>query len=133
MSKPQEALFTQYSQRVSLSAAATGPLEHPLKGLTHARYARYGIAAAVFLANTALSGANAQAKPFEEYIKPMPPVAALSSATWGVAGVIPRDISNGIESAKGAGVHPQWYYWDGEIIAAKDGKFHMFMSTFDAN
>ena len=78
----------------------------------------------------------AQAKPFEEYIKPMPTVAALSSASWGVTdtpGVIPRDISNGIESAMGAGVHPQWYYWDGQIIGAKDGKYHMFMSTFDAN
>jgi hypothetical protein len=51
----------------------------------------------------------------------------------GDPGVVPRDISNGIESAMGAGVHPQWYYWDGEIIRAQDGKYHMFMSTFDAN
>jgi hypothetical protein len=75
----------------------------------------------------------AHAKPFMEYIKPQPQVAPLSDATWGDPGVIPRDISNGIESTKGKGVHPQWYYWDGQIIKAKDGKYHMFMSTFDAN
>ena len=95
-----------------------------------------GIVWAALLASTTLSGASAQAKPFEQYILPMPTVAPLSSATWGVTttpGVIPRDISNGIESAMGAGVHPQWYYWDGQIIKAQDGKFHMFMSTFDAN
>ncbi len=91
-----------------------------------------GIATAVVLAYVGLAG-TASAKPFEEYIKPTPTVAPLSSATWGVAGVIPRDISNGIESAMGAGVHPQWYYWDGQIIKATDGKYHMFMSTFDAN
>jgi len=91
-----------------------------------------GISAVLLLAYSSLCG-DASAKPFEEYIKPMPTVAPLSSATWGVDGVIPRDISNGIESAMGAGVHPQWYYWDGEIILAKDGKYHMFMSTFDAN
>jgi MYXO-CTERM domain-containing protein len=75
----------------------------------------------------------AQAKPFEQYIQATPTVAPLSSATWGVAGVLPRDISNGIESAKGAGVHPDYYYWDGEIIKAVDGKYHMFMSTFSGN
>ncbi len=94
-----------------------------------------GIATAIFLAYVALAG-TASAKPFEEYIQPTPEVAPLSSATWGVTGdpgVVPRDISNGIESAMGAGVHPQWYYWDGEIIRAQDGKYHMFMSTFDAN
>ncbi len=94
-----------------------------------------GIATAICLAYVSLAG-TASAKPFEEYIQPTPEVAPLSSATWGVTGdpgVVPRDISNGIESAMGAGVHPQWYYWDGEIIRAQDGKYHMFMSTFDAN
>jgi hypothetical protein len=73
----------------------------------------------------------AQAKPFEDYIKPAPIVCSpLSSATWGVAGVLPRDLCNGIESAKGAAIPPDFYYWDGEIIKAKDGKYHMFMSTW---
>jgi hypothetical protein len=47
--------------------------------------------------------------------------------------VVPRDLSNGIENAKGAGVHPDYYYWDGQIIRAKDGKYHLFMSTFSGN
>jgi hypothetical protein len=75
----------------------------------------------------------AHAKPFMDYLKPMPPVAPLSDATWGAAGSVPRDLSNGIESVKGKGVHPEYYYWDGQIIRAKDGKFHMFMSTFSGN
>ena len=94
--------------------------------------AQLGIGAAVLLAVVGLAG-TAGAKPFEEYLKPTPMVAPLSSATWGVAGVLPRDLSNGIESAKGAGVHPDYYYWDGQIIRAKDGKFHLFMSTFSGN
>jgi hypothetical protein len=89
------------------------------------------IATAVILAHIGLAG-TARAKPFEDYIKPMPIVSPLSSASWGTA-ALPRDLSNGIESAMGAGVHPQWYYWDGQIIKATDGKYHMFMSTFDAN
>jgi len=66
-----------------------------------------------------------------DYIKPAPIVCSpLSSATWGVAGVKPRDICNGIESAKGADVPPEFYYWDGQIIKARDGKYHMFLSTW---
>jgi len=103
-----------------------------LRGYLTRRKSLPTVCVAALLAGVSLAG-TASAKPFEEYIKPTPTVAPLSSATWGVAGVIPRDISNGIESAMGAGVHPQWYYWDGEIIRAQDGKYHMFMSTFDAN
>jgi MYXO-CTERM domain-containing protein len=102
--------------------------------LSSAAQPGHAAAWATLLAGLGLGIASvAQAKPFEEYIKPTPTVAPLSSATWGVAGVLPRDLSNGIESAKGAGVHPDYYYWDGEIIRAKDGKYHMFMSTFSGN
>jgi hypothetical protein len=70
-------------------------------------------------------------KTFIDYLQPTPITCSpLSSATWGVAGVLPRDICNGIESAKGAGVPPDYYYWDGKIIRAQDGKYHMFMSTW---
>ena len=88
---------------------------------------------AVFLAYVNLSGvARAQTpKPFLNYLKPTPITCApLSSATWGVAGVLPRDTCNGIESARGAAVPPEFYYWDGQIIRAKDGKYHMFLSTW---
>ena len=92
--------------------------------------ARLGVAA--LLAGTSLTE-TASAKPFMDYLKPTPIVAPLSSATWGEPGVLPRDLSNGIESAKGASVHPDYYYWDGQIIKAKDGKYHLFMSTFSGN
>ena len=101
-----------------------------LRFFPSAACARLGVAA--LLASASLAG-TASAKPFMEYVKQTPAVAALSSATWGVAGVLPRDLSNGIESAKGAGVHPDYYYWDGQIIKAKDGRFHLFMSTFSGD
>jgi hypothetical protein len=70
-------------------------------------------------------------KTFIDYLRPTPiSCAPLSSATWGVAGVLPRDTCNGIESARGAGVPPDYYYWDGKIIRARDGTYHLFMSTW---
>jgi hypothetical protein len=70
-------------------------------------------------------------KTFIDYLQPTPITCApLSSATWGVAGVLPRDTCNGIESAKAAGVAPDYYYWDGKIIRAQDGTYHLFMSTW---
>jgi hypothetical protein len=77
---------------------------------------------------------GAKAKSFIDYLKPTPITCSpLSSASWGVAGVLPRDLCNGIESAKGAGVPPEYYYWDGQILKAKDGKYHMFMSTWSGS
>jgi hypothetical protein len=75
--------------------------------------------------------AGVRAKPFMDYLEPTPVTCSpLSSATWGEAGVLPRDLCNGIESAKGAAVPPDFYYWDGQIIKAADGKYHLFMSTW---
>jgi hypothetical protein len=91
------------------------------------------IGGVALLAQLGLGGvAVAQtAKTFIDYIKPAPIVCTpLSSATWGVAGVLPRDTCQGIESAQGAGVPPADYYWDGQIIRATDGKYHIFMSTW---
>ena len=115
---------------LSFSTAA-----HPARSATSgaARVAHCAVAASVVAGLGLGIAPAAQAKPFEDYIKATPTVAPLTSATWGVPGVLPRDISNGIESAKGAGVHPDYYYWDGEIIKAVDGKYHMFMSTFSGN
>src|SRR3569623_1353506 len=75
--------------------------------------------------------AAAQAKSIIGYLKPAPVVCSpLSSASCGVAGVLPRDSCQGSESAQGAGVPPADFYWDGQIIRAADGKYHMFMSTW---
>ena len=103
-----------------------------MRAAMRASHGRRRIAVAALLAGLGLSVAKvAQAKPFIEYIKPAPIACSpLSSATWGVAGVLPRDLCNGIESAKGAAVPPEFYYWDGQILKAKDGKYHMFMSTW---
>jgi len=85
---------------------------------------------AVFFAAISLSGpadAQSAAKTFIDYFQPTPITCSpLSSATWGVAAVLPRDTCNGIESAKGAGVAPAYYYWDGSIIRAADGTYHLF-------
>jgi hypothetical protein len=90
------------------------------------------VALSALFAGVGLSAATgAQAKSFIDYLKPTPITCSpLSSASWGAAGVLPRDLCNGIESAKGAGVSPEYYYWDGQILKAKDGKYHMFMSTW---
>lgn len=72
----------------------------------------------------------ALAKPFLDYIKPTPVTCPLSSETWGVEAVLPRDLCHGLESALGAAVPPDSYYWDGQIIRAQDGKYHLFMSTW---
>jgi hypothetical protein len=54
------------------------------------------------LAGVGLGSASLdQANSLIDYIKPTPAVCSpLTSATWGNAGVLPRDTSNGIEDAK---------------------------------
>ncbi len=47
----------------------------------------------------------------------------LSSDTWGVAGVVPRYIDNGIEDRI-------WSYWGGNIKKGEDGKYHMFVCAW---
>jgi len=111
-----------------------------LRGYLALRKSRPTICVAVFLVGISLAG-TASAKPFEEYLKPIPTVCPLTSSTWGCGGtgptcagaqsnalpVLPRDTCNGIESTT---VPPTYYYWDGQIIKAKDGKYHMFHSTW---
>ena len=107
-----------------LPAQVTGSMTIP-----HAALRRFGISAALFLAHwvsCAVAGAQTT-KTFIDYFQPTPITCSpLSSATWGVAGVLPRDTCNGIESANGAGVSPSYYYWDGSIIRAPDGTYHLF-------
>jgi len=91
---------------------------------------KLGTGAAAVVLSVSVAG-TATAKKFIDYLQPMPITCSpLSLATWGVAGVVPRDICNGIESAKGTGIPPDYYYRDGQIIAGKDGTYHMSMSTW---
>ena len=62
-----------------------------------------------------------------EYFLPTPIIGSLVSNVWGAPGVFPRDPQNGLEDA----TVKQWYYWDGQIIKAPDGKYHMFASRWD--
>jgi hypothetical protein len=65
-------------------------------------------------------------KTFIDFFLPMP-ADNLSKDVWGAAQVGPRDPKNGLEDP----TVKQWYYWDGQIIKAKDGKYHMFSSRWD--
>src|SRR5436309_3003824 len=70
----------------------------------------------------ALGGAASAAdKTLIDYFLPMPIRGALTTNAWGAANVLPRDVSNGLEDAS----MKKWNYWDGQIIKAPDGKFHL--------
>jgi hypothetical protein len=74
-------------------------------------------------------GVSSQAadKTMIDYFLPMPIHDQLTTNTWGAPGVLPRDPLNGLEDP----TLKQWYYWDGKIIKAGDGKYHLFASRWD--
>jgi MYXO-CTERM domain-containing protein len=80
-------------------------------------------AAAAAILLLAQPGAAQTKKTFIDYFRPTPTVCAVSSQTWGVSSVLPRDTCNGLESTK---IPPAYYYWDGKILRAPDGKYHLF-------
>ncbi len=68
-----------------------------------------------------------KSKTFIDYFLPTPIHGTLTRNTWGADGVLPRDIENGLEDP----TMKQYCYWDGQIIKAPDGKYHMFASRWD--
>lgn len=68
-----------------------------------------------------------QAKTFIDYFLPTPPHGELSGDAWGAPKVLPRDPQNGLEDTS----MKQYCYWDGQIIKATDGKYHLFASRWD--
>jgi MYXO-CTERM domain-containing protein len=70
----------------------------------------------------ATTPAGAQTKTLIDYFLPTPIVCPLTSNTWGAAGVLPRDVCNGLEDSTGK----TWQYWDGKILEGTDGKYHIF-------
>jgi MYXO-CTERM domain-containing protein len=62
-----------------------------------------------------------------DYFMPTPIIDSLSTTAWGAAQVGPRDPSNGLEDKTLA----KWVYWDGGILKAPDGTYHMFASRWD--
>ncbi len=56
-----------------------------------------------------------------------PPHGDLSKHAWGAPNVLPRDPQNGLEDT----TIKKYCYWDGQIIKAQDGKYHMFASRWN--
>ena len=92
------------------------------------RTPRFGLAAAAF--SLAAASGTASAKTLIDYFKPTPTVCAASSNTWGASSSLPRDACNGLEDTKKP---PQWLYWDGTILRADDGKYHLLGSRWAAS
>jgi hypothetical protein len=104
------------------------PRTHPLLGVA---------ASVVGLAVIWPNSASAQtAKTFIDYFQPTPITCAPTTNAWGCtatgstppncvagSGVVPRDTCNGIESPTNP---PRFYYWDGKVIRAADGTWHLF-------
>ncbi|HNY31832.1 MAG TPA: glycoside hydrolase family protein [Fibrobacteria bacterium] len=68
----------------------------------------------------------AQAKTLIDYFLPTPVIKQTTSNAWGSTGVLPRDQDNGVEDK----TNKSWSYWDGKILRAKDGKYHMYASRW---
>jgi hypothetical protein len=66
-------------------------------------------------------------KTFIDYFLPTPIVSSLTTNVWGAATVGARDRKNGLEDE----TMKQWDYWDGKILKAPDGKYHLFASRWD--
>jgi len=64
---------------------------------------------------------------FIDYFEPTPIVSSLATNVWGAPTVGPRDPKNGLEDES----MKQWDYWDGQIIKAPDGKYHLFASRWE--
>jgi hypothetical protein len=64
---------------------------------------------------------------FIDYFNPTPIFSSLTTNIWGAPTVGPRDPKNGLEDEG----MKQWDYWDGQIIKAPDGKYHLFASRWE--
>jgi hypothetical protein len=93
-------------------------------------------ASALLFVLCGVARAQTTTKTFINYFQPTPITCSLTTNAWGCTatgstppncvsgmGVVPRDTCNGIESSTNP---PGYYYWDGTVILAPDGTFHMF-------
>jgi hypothetical protein len=74
----------------------------------------------------ASNASAAAAKPLFDYFQPTPIVGKVAQAPWGASNVQPRDQNNGLEDK----TMKNWSYWDGRIVKAADGKYHLFCSRW---
>jgi hypothetical protein len=111
-------------------------MSHGFTDSSVARSAYLGIVAACVFGLCGVARAQTTSKTFINYFQPTPVTCALTTNAWGCTatgstppncvsgqGVVPRDTCNGIESSTNP---PGYYYWDGTVILAPDGTFHMF-------
>ncbi|WP_199271623.1 glycoside hydrolase family protein [Paraglaciecola sp. L3A3] len=61
-----------------------------------------------------------QGSRFIDRFLPLPDVGELSSDVWGLEGVKPRHLNNGLED-------PEWSYWGGNIHIDEQGQHHLFV------
>jgi hypothetical protein len=82
----------------------------------------------ILAAMSALGASSPAAdKTLIDYFLPTPIRGHLAKDAWGAPNVLPRDPQNGLEDT----TMKQWCYWDGQIVKAPDGKYHMFASRWD--
>jgi hypothetical protein len=111
-------------------------LDLPARYTPFVAYVFVGIASALSVAGSGVARAQAPSRTFINYFEPTPVTCPLTTNTWGCttsgttpsncvagAGVVPRDRCNGIESPTNP---PAFYYWDGSIVLAPDGSYHLF-------
>jgi hypothetical protein len=104
---------------------------------------RAAIRITTFLALAALPRTARAQKTFIDYFQPTPIICPLTTTTWGCTasgatpanctegmGVVPRDTCNGIESPTNP---PSYYYWDGKVIRASDGTYHLFADRWSGS
>jgi hypothetical protein len=104
---------------------------------------RAAIRVTTFLALAGLPRTARAQKTFIDYFQPTPIICPLTTNTWGCTasgatpanctegmGVVPRDTCNGIESPKNP---PAYYYWDGKVIRASDGTYHLFADRWSGS
>jgi hypothetical protein len=72
------------------------------------------------------SSSGGSKKNLFDYFLPTPIINNLTSNGWGASNVQPRDQDNGLEDK----TMKSWSYWDGRIVKAADGKYHMFASRW---
>lgn len=84
------------------------------------------LAALPLAAASAGDAAAGSPKSFIDYFRPAPIISPLSKDAWGASLVGPRDQGNGLEDP----TMRRWNYWDGTIIRAPDGKYHLFASRW---
>jgi hypothetical protein len=83
--------------------------------------------ATVLALTLACIASPATAKTLIDYFQPIPIRGKMTTSGWGIGTSGPRDPDNGLEDVA------KWIYWDGKVLKADDGKYHLFCSKWQAS